>query len=224
MNSTIFYQKSHNHHKGRISIKLGKKHRACISDEYIAWLHSMFCVKTWQNTFQVIVPCLWQNHVEKLCISYLNVISHVCIRDIGHCPQWTERAGIHMFGRLDGLQQSGWAVWWLPADTHHPMHEAVHGPTYPQRCCLPCLHHCQAISQVFWMQTWWGHPMRPNGQIGTHESKQETFPIRGAMSMLVAKGIPRNVHIRTPAQQILPDHPTQQCGAHVSSMGLIHLL
>ena len=47
----------------------------------------MFRAKTWQNTFQVIIPCLWQNHNENLCISYLNVISHVYIGTIGHCPQ-----------------------------------------------------------------------------------------------------------------------------------------
>ena len=45
MNSTIFYQNSHNHHKGRISIKLGKKHRSCILGEHIAWSHLMFHAK-----------------------------------------------------------------------------------------------------------------------------------------------------------------------------------
>jgi hypothetical protein len=64
-----------------------------------------------------------------------------------------------------------------------------------------------------------GVPIRPNGQIGACESKQETFPIRAAMAMPVAKGIPRNVHICTPAQPILPDRPTWRCGMHVSSMG-----
>ena len=81
MNSTIFYQNSHNHHKGRISIKLGKKHRSCILGEHIAWSHSMchgkhgsIHFKWLSSVFSKIItktlyllskcyfPCLYQNH------------------------------------------------------------------------------------------------------------------------------------------------------------------
>ena len=47
----FFYQNSCYCHKGRTSIELGKKHRACILGKHIAWSHLMFCSKTWQNTF-----------------------------------------------------------------------------------------------------------------------------------------------------------------------------
>ena len=80
--------------------------------EHIAWSHSMFRAKTWQNTFQVIIPCLWQNHNENLCISYLNVISHVYIGTIGHCPQWWQlkatRAKIS--GKYCKMSQE-WGLW-----------------------------------------------------------------------------------------------------------------